>query len=202
METSVQDRFANLFVAAPLPANSDTSKPHLFEAEQVRMQQYTGWKIPEVAQTPRQLRGPAPRPAGGDDILTSEDEEDDYVSAFSQKPKMLTSKKKANQKPKPRKMPEPNAHGYPRDAYVEPQGPIRYIPNGKSSDPVDDEDVDSDSTSLQLRTSDKLGNPVTGHFCQFNLVKKFPYKYMVDSNDRVSRHFFANNKFFERTWDM
>lgn len=202
METSVQDRFANLFATAPVPAASDIGQRHLFEVEQDRMQQHTSWKIPEVAQTPRQIRGPAPKPAGGDDILTSEDEDDDYVSSFAQKPKMLTPKKKMNQKPKPRKMPEPNAHGYAKDAYVEPEGPIQYIPKGKSSYPVEDEDEDSDSTFLQLRTSDKLGNPVTGHFCQFSLVRKFPYKYIVDSNDRVSRHFFANNKFFERTWDL
>ena len=197
METSVQDRFATLFATAPVPAASDPGQRHLFEVEQDRMQQQTGWKIPEVAQTPRKIRGPAPKPAGGDNILTSEDENDDYVSSFAQKPKMLTPTKKMNQKPKPRKTPEPDAHGYPKDAYVEPEAPIRYIPDRDSN-----EDEDSDSTSLQLRTSDKLGNPITGHFCQFSLVKKFPYKYMVDGNDRVSRHFFANNKFFERTWDL
>jgi hypothetical protein len=202
METSVQDRFANLFATAPVPDSPDTTRPHLLEIEQDRLQQQTVFKIPEVAQTPRQIRGPAPRPAGGDDILTSEDEEDDYVSSFAPKPKMLTPKKRASQKPKPRKLPEPNAHGYPQDAYREPEGPIQFIPKGKSSDAVQDEEEDSDSTSLRLRTSDKLGNPLTGHFCQFTLVRKFPYKYMVDSNDRVSRHFFANNKFFERTWDL
>jgi hypothetical protein len=25
---------------------------------------------------------------------------------------------------------------------------------------------------------------------------------MEDANDRVSKHFFANNKFFERRWDL
>ena len=202
METTVQDRFANLFATARPPAVPDSSHLHLFETEQERMQQQTGWKIPEVAQTPRQIRGPAPRPAGADDILTSEDEQDDYVSSFSQKPKMLTFTRKSHQKPKRRQMSEHNADGYPRDAYVEPHGPMQYTQNGNFSVSVDDKGEDSDSTYLQLRTSDKLGNPVTGHFCQFNLVKKFPYKYMVDSSNRVSRHFFANNKFFERTWDM
>ena len=202
MDTSVQDRFANLFASGSAPASVDHDQPHLFEAEQERMKQQTTWKIPDVAQTPRQIRGPAPRPAGGDDILTSEDEDDDYVSAFVKKPKMATPKKTPS-KPKARKLPEPDAFGYPKGAHVEVKGPIEYIPKGKSFNPLEEmQDEDSEFSSPRKRTSDNFGNPLTGRFCQFSLVRKFPYKYMVDSNDRVSRHFFANNKFFERTWDL
>ena len=201
MDTSVQDRFANLFASGPMPTMPDTSKPHLFEMEQQKIQEQSAWKIPEVAQTPRQVKGPAPRPAGADDILTSSDD-DDYVSAFSHKPKMLTVKKKTPSKAKQTKLPEPNARGYPQNAHIEKKLPINYIPHGKSSEPVQDDDEDTETTSRQLPTTDKLGNSVSGHFCVFKLVQKFPYKYMVDSNGRVSRHFFANNKFFERTWDL
>ena len=137
-------------------------------------------------------------------MLTSDEDEDDYVAAFARKnkPKMLTSKKKTSEKARPRQMPEANAFGYPKDAHIEAKAPIRYISKGKSCDIVGDRDDDGESTFLQLPTSDKFGNSATGSFCQFNLVKTFPYKYMDDGNDRVSRHFFANNKFFERTWDL
>jgi hypothetical protein len=62
------------------------------------------------------------------------------------------------------------------------------------------------STAAELRkelaTVDKHGNPVVGHFCLLTLVSKFPYKYMSDGEDRVSKRFFAANKFYDRTWDL
>jgi hypothetical protein len=201
METSAEDRFGSLFTSGSKPTPHDPTKPHLFEIEQQTMQQNSPWTIPEAAQYPRQVRGPAPKPAGGDDLFTSS-EDDDYVSAFSKKPTMLSSTKKNQQKPKPRRMPEATARGYAPGAHIEAKGPIKYVPTGNSANPLDDEEEDDEDGDRPLPSSDKLGNSVTGHFCQFNLVKKFPYKYMVDANDRVSRHFFANNKFFERTWDL
>ena len=199
METSVQDRFNSLFFTGPKPSMTNSNGSHLFETKRQQIQQESSWKIPDVAQTPRKIAGPAPRPAGGDDILTSSDD-DDYVSAFSQKPKMMTPKKPKRQKPKPRKLPEATALGY--TAHIEAEGPIIFVPSGKSSEMLLGDDEGSDHNAKMLPTKDKLGNALTGHFCQFNLVRRFPYKYMVDSNDRVSRHFFANNKFFERTWDL
>lgn len=115
---------------------------------------------------------------------------------------MQMTKKKIYTKPKTRNIPELGTRGDTKKAYIEPQGPIEYVPRGKTSKPIEGDSEEIEPPSLKLRTMDKLGNPVSGHFCPFNLVKTFPYKYMVDSNDRVSRHFFANNKFFERTWDL
>lgn len=178
METSVQDRFTNLFASDPMPAPAKSNQPHMSEVEALEKSiKEPAWTVPNVGEYPRPVNGPAPRPGGGDDILTSSDD-DDYASAFAQKPKMQTPKKMMNGvKPQSSKLPRSKLTG-------------------------DDADEEWESTSAELPTVDKLGNPVTGHFCPLNLVKTFPYKYMTDPKDRVSRHFFANNKFFERTWDL
>jgi hypothetical protein len=48
----------------------------------------------------------------------------------------------------------------------------------------------------------KNNKAIVGRFCQFGLAAKFPYKYMNDSNDKVSKYFFASNKFYDHTWDL
>ena len=202
MTTSVQDRFNSLFFNGSKPNMIDSKDSHLFETELQQMQQKSTWTIPEVAQYPRKVTRPVPRPAGGDDMITSSDEDDDYVSAFSQKPKMLTPTKRARQKLNHRKPSGSITLEAPTNSRSDMQGSPEYLPNGKSIKATLSEDEDSDQHGSLLPTQDKLGNRATGHFCQFNLVKKFPYKYMKDANGRVSRHFFANNKFFERTWDL
>jgi hypothetical protein len=58
------------------------------------------------------------------------------------------------------------------------------------------------TTASELPKHDIEGNTLTGHFCPLMLVAKFPYKYMVDTDDRVSKYFFAQNKFYQREWNM
>lgn len=127
------------------------------------------------------------------------------MSAFKNKPSMKPPTKQPSTRAKPRVMPEPNAFGYPQNADIESKGPIEYVANGKGSSKHKSkasEAATPDSDHDVLPTSNMQGFAVTGHYCQLHLVAKFPYKYMNDSNDRVSRHFFANNKFYDRTWDM
>lgn len=178
MDTSVQDRFTSLFASGNAPACPDLSKTNLVGTDESKTQQQTGWHVPVVAEEPRHIRGPAPRPACADEILTSSgDDADDYVSSFANRPKMQKVKKRTTYTmPKPSQAREHNATG--------------------------DDSEDNEVSPPKLRSMDKLGNPATGHFCPFNLVKTFPYKHMIDSKDRVSKQFFASNKFFERTWDL
>ncbi|RMZ83119.1 hypothetical protein DV738_g1261, partial [Chaetothyriales sp. CBS 135597] len=56
--------------------------------------------------------------------------------------------------------------------------------------------------SADLPDRDDQGNPAVGHFCRLALVAKFPYKYLKDPSGEISRHFFANQKFYQRTWDL
>jgi hypothetical protein len=201
METSPQDRFAALCPSALSPAASDANHQHLFEIEQDSMrcsQPKTAWRIPDAPQVARTVRKPAPKMAGGDPVKSS-DEVDDYLSAFVEKPKVT---KKTNIKPKPRTLPEPNAHGYPKDAYIEPKQPLAYLPQGKSSYTAGDGGSITHHPPRSLPTTDHFGNSVIGHFCPAHLVKTFPYKYMKDDNNRVSKRFFASDKFFERNWDL
>ena len=205
METSVEDRFANLFTSGIRPPLPDLDRPHLAETEEAPITDanHTKWKIPDVAQYPRRVGGEQPKPASGADLLTSSDD-DDYVAAFSSKPKMKSRKSRTKKKkPQPRKMPEPDAFGYPSGSHIEPKGQIGYVPRDKDSKVVGKDEADHDMAMNQaLAPEDEQGNPAVGHFCQLDLVAKFPYKYMVDENDRVSRHFFTNNKFYQRKWDL
>ena len=120
---------------------------------------------------------------------------------FGEKPQVNIAK----QKSKPRAVPSAGAHGYPADIQREPLIPLQYLPYGKDNLDIhpakgsNHEDVSEDESLL---AEDTFGNVCTGHFCVFQLVAKFPYKYMVDGNDRVSRHFFASNKFYDRKWDL
>ncbi len=197
METSASDRLANLFGTSQRPARPSTNQPTFAEQELAAMAERSSkWKVPETAQYPRKVQGQQIRPAAGGDIYTSSEEEDDYVAAFQKKPKMISPPaKKKSHKQSPRKMPGANAFGYD-NAQVPEKGTIAYVENGTP------EHQDQPPVTRDLPKIDDQGNPATGHFCQFGLVTKFPYKYMSDENDRVSRHFFANQKIYERGWDL
>lgn len=199
METSAADRFANLFTSDTMPASSGIHQPSLFEREQEATQTQGSWKVPELAQVPRHVPGPRPNPAAADDILTSSDD-DDYVSSFNRKPTMQTTQMKTPKRSLPRKSTRSNASGRRTQASGTPLE--LGLPNVKSTGMMADDNDGNGNSTDSLPVKDKLGNPLTGHFCPFNLVRRFPYKYMVDSNDRVSRHFFANDKFFQREWDL
>lgn len=180
MATPAQDRLAALFKAVPLPTPPAADVKTYAEKElEVQMAGQSGWKIPDQAEYPRKHSGPAPKPADNTDLLTSSDDDDDYVAAFSEKPKM-------------------------RPAEYTKSG--RWAEKSKASSQGRRKNAESFKTDENLRgdlpVADKHGNPVVGHFCSFNLVAKFPYKYMDDGNGRVSRHFFANGKIFMRTWDL
>ena len=174
METSPSDRLANLFTAGSLPSKPTSAEAHIIDQDAAKMAGSTksSWKIPEQAEYPRQVHGERPKPASGTDLLTSSDD-DDYVAAFATKPKMQAAKSKWRERPQSKQISEADAHG---------NLPLFHNPI--------------------LPQHDGKGNAVTGHFCVFTLVAKLPYKYMTDVDGRVSRHFFANDKFFQRQWDL
>ncbi|EXJ55036.1 uncharacterized protein A1O5_12775 [Cladophialophora psammophila CBS 110553] len=201
VSTTPQDRLNQLFSNQALPPAPTPGQPHFSEKEleQKETKEERPWSIPEAPQHPREIKSLRKQhPQRDASILTSSDDDDDYVSAFKQKPSMKPATKTSQ--PKPRVMHELNSSGYPN----EPDDPIQYLAKGKSSkrNPPKDVTEHSDSDNDELPTADGVGNPVAGHFCQFSLAAKFPYKYMNDVNDRVSRHFFASNKFYNRTWDL
>ena len=182
MSTSKLDRLNRLFEGKERRARADPNKIHIADldfvpkpsTEQVPcigLADQTPWKVPEVAQCPRKVAPPPPR-TGRDLDQISSSEEDEYLAAFSGKPKSKAS--------------------------------IKVLPKGKPKQHAPDDvwfaDVPTESGELPVQ--DVYGNTITGHFCPLLLVAKFPYKYMVDTDDRVSKHFFAANKFYQRTWDM
>jgi hypothetical protein len=183
---------------APTPGGLHFSEKELAEKKAKEEQPF---RVGSTAEYPREIKSPQRQEAQRAlDILTSSDE-DDYVSAFKKKPSMKAPTK--NVQPKSRKMHEHGTFGIPQDTVTKPKGPIEYLARGKSSkrnsaDHVREPDSDDD----HLPTANDHGNPALGHFCQFSLAAKFPYKYMNDANDRVSRHFFASNKFYSRSWDL
>jgi hypothetical protein len=196
METSAEDRFASLFTSDTKPTASTNDGPSLYEREHPANPEPKIWKTPEKAQEPRHVPGPRPNP-GAADVLTSSDD-DDYIASFSRKPTMQVTQMKKPKRTTPHKSIKPGHNKAIRDGAATALGSPKAKPKTST---VDDLDTDDDS-DRPLPTMDKLGNPVTGHFCQYNLVRRFPYKYLNDTNDRVSKRFFANDKFFERTWDL
>jgi hypothetical protein len=187
MPTSKLDRLNQLFAGDERIARADPSKAHIADIDFMSKvsidKQATPnlapaeepRKIPVVNLHPRETTPPPPPPTGRDlDLLPSSDE-DEYVAAFSSKP---TAKKPQTNFPPRRKS---GGEGYQE----------RALRRDNLNVPARD-----------LADHDVEGNPLIGHFCPLALVAKFPYKYIVDTDGRISRHFFAQNKFYQRTWDM
>ena len=144
---------------------------------------------PKDSQIPQPLKktGRSSPPRKNIEQVTSS-EDDEYVSAFSSKPRL---------KPDVRLSATGNdLRGVPDDT-----GPSDKLKQSSAETTKSASDLTTNIDN-ERPVEDKNGNALIGLFCPFALVAKFPYKYMVDTNDTVSRHFFANNKFYDRTWDM
>ena len=159
-------------------SSTETSTPSKQPSAGMLQPQQQPWKVPDVAQYPRRVTQPPPR-NGRDVDQFSSDDDDEYVRAFSAKPE-----------------PKPTAKLLSQSI-----GDGRGTSNQHTSvegSASDDCKIDPNGLPIQ----DREGNNSTGHFCPLTLVAKLPYKYMTDRNDRVSKRFFADNKFYKRTWDM
>ncbi|KIW78269.1 hypothetical protein Z517_08103 [Fonsecaea pedrosoi CBS 271.37] len=203
--TTPQERLNKLFSNQALPTAPTPGQPHFSEKEleQRAVEEQRPWSVPETAQYPRDTKPlKKQQPQRDIVILTSSDDDDDYVSSFKKKPSMKPSLKP----PQPRSsvIHANNASTSLKDPVLDSEETVQYIAHGERSERISSKRVTerSDSDNKELPTTDKRGIPVAGHFCQFHLAAKFPYKYMNDVNDRVSRHFFASNKFYNRTWDL
>jgi len=204
MTTSARDRLNTLFTSQRgIPLPDPQQSPVTDSGPELKKNEQQKWRIPDIAQHPRQATLETPPPTRNIDCLSSSDE-DDYVTAFSKKPTMKAPGQKPHTGLPHHVMPEPNALHHSKDSYLRPEKRSEHVSAVTASNAAPFGEVDgiSISESESWITADEMGNPLTGRFCQFGLVAKFPYKYMIDSNDRVSRHFFANNKFYDRIWDM
>lgn len=80
---------------------------------------------------------------------------------------------------------------------------VIYLPNGrrpKNFSPNEPTADDNDSELISEPASSS--HEIHGRFCVFSQVVKFPYRYMHDPEDRVSRRFFASEKIYQRNWDL
>ena len=195
MATSAQERFDRLFEGQEMP-----ERPTIGELPS----NCTGTQSDrdnQDALSPRHSGGGTTPAARAQPIPRNGDPSTNLDEAALKIPQMKIAKERT----KRRLPPDAGAHDYPIDLQREPLIPLQYLPMSKdsldmqASKGTNDEDA---SENESLPTEDAFGNRSTGHFCVFHLVAKFPYKYMVDGNDQVSRHFFASNKFNDRTWDL
>jgi hypothetical protein len=148
------------------------------------------WKIPKVAQTPKKITRSPPRMGPDLDQLTSSDD-DDYIRAFKKTPTM----KSVNAAIGKKKASTGVAHHLDDERSKAKVGP-KSRPNASAT-------IESDQgLDDGLSNIDGDGNRLIGRFCPFMPVTKFCYKYMDDPNDRVSKHFFAAGKIWNRKWDM
>jgi hypothetical protein len=189
MPTSKADRLNKLFGKDSLPPPPEPNLSHLADTEIISKMSpaQRPWKIPKVAQIPRKITRSPPRTGRDLDQLTSSDD-DEYVRAFKKTPAM---------KPEPKA--KANKTG-PSTGYQQNGGPKAKVrtKSGHVTTKVGAGEGDDDGVSVV----DRDDHPLIGRYCPLMLVTKFCYKYMDDPNDRVSRHFFASGKIWNRTWKM
>ncbi len=191
MPTSKADRLNRLFEGGSLPPLPEPNTSHIADTEIISKMQpaQQPWKVPKVAQPPRKITKSPPRTGKDLDQLTSSDD-DEYVLAFRKAP-AIKPETTANVRKKTN-----NSSGY----HFNKQPRVKA--RAKSGNVVTSNSDANDGKDDGLSSVDGDGHPLVGKFCPLVLVTKFCYKYMDDPNDRVSRHFFASGKIWNRTWDM
>lgn len=191
MPTSRAERLDKLFERDSLPPPPDPNTSHIADTEIISKMQpaQQPWKVPAVAQTPRKITQSPPRVGRDLEQFTSSDD-DEYVRAFKQTPSIKPETTSKGMK----KTSIPS--GYQRGE--RPKARNRSEATSEAAVKIKADRELDDGVS----TVDRDGHPLIGRFCLFSLVTKFCYKYMDDPNDRVSKHFFASGKIWNRTWDM
>jgi hypothetical protein len=191
MPTSKADRLKTLFEGDSLPSPPEPNQPHIADTEIIANMpsQQQPWQVLKEAQVPRKITQSQHQTGRSLEQLTSSDD-DEYIRAFKKTP---TAKPEAPSKKTKKKS----------------SNSARTFPGEQAKSKVRSEDIKSKARNERIEekddgipTADEDGNPLIGRFCPFSLVTKFCYKYMNDPNDRVSKHFFASGKIWERTWTM
>lgn len=189
MTTSPQNRLNQLFRGITLPAKNPPDQVHFSDQEFIdQATKNNPPKLPPPASPqPPLARNDTPvQPATHTDIDYNSDD-DDYTNAFVVKPSMRAQE--LYDQPKPRYLSElHNEKNGNHSTRIHATSPTDHLQH-------DDNDTASSSQGGQAPR-------LLGKFCQFVLAAKFPYKYMDDGNDQVSRQFFADNKFYSRPWDL
>ncbi len=191
MPTSKADRLNKLFERDSLPPPPDPQKAHIADTEIISKMQpaQQAWKVPNVAQTPRRVTRSPPRTGRDIDQLTSSDD-DEYISAFKKMPIA-----------KPETTVKPRKKTYTSGGSKNDGKPKAKIGSNSSTNATAKTEANSGNDD-GVSDVDRDGQPLVGRFCPLMLVTKFCYKYMDDPNDRVSKHFFASGKIWNRIWDM
>jgi hypothetical protein len=190
MPTSRADRLDKLFQRDSLPPHPDPNQPHIADTEMISKMQpaQASREVPTVAQKPNKVTKPPPQTSRDIDQLTSSDD-DEYIRAFQKMPviKIETGKKDG------KKTSKSSDHGQKEKPHAKVRPQTARASEGRK--------VNQDRGN-SMPNAEGDGYPLIGRFCIFTLVTKFCYKYMDDPNDRVSKHFFASGKIWNRKWDM
>ncbi|KIV89007.1 hypothetical protein PV10_08626 [Exophiala mesophila] len=178
MSTSPQSRLNQLFGEIALPATNPPDQVHFSEQEFIdqAIKNNPPKQPPPTSPKPptAQLNQTVQTALSTNTAQYSDD--DDYTNAWVTKPSMRP----------------PQVYHQPMPKYLPTQhNENHHVLRGEH----DDNDTAFSSQREQAR-------PLLGRFCQFTLAAKFPYKYMADVDDQVSRQFFANNQFYSRPWDL
>lgn len=78
---------------------------------------------------------------------------------------------------------------------------VAFVPFGVSKGGLSATTIDQSDDGYHVEPASS-NTQLLGRFCLFNLVVKFPYKYMQDPSGEVSQEFFAAEKVYNRKWDM
>lgn len=181
MTTSAQDRLKILLPNRPKLANPNIDDLHFSEKELLDYRQ-------------RQQKAAHPLPDQIDQDPGSSADEDDFVRA--QAP--VKPRTKPNNNPS-----RGSKNAQAQQRYVPGTVPDQVVslPEGDWEGGLPAAQVDDDGDHRR-REPGSSNHECIGHFCIWSLVAKFPYKYMRDPDNKVSRRFFASEKIYERNWQV
>ncbi|KIW15356.1 hypothetical protein PV08_05402 [Exophiala spinifera] len=205
MNTSPQTRLNRLFAGKPLPTPPVPGELHFSEKE-LKENIEQSRKTPATVQHPQKAPSPPkPQSTSATDGWSSADDDDDSVAAFRPKPSMKAPTQQPDQKLTSRTILESTARASREGVSTEAESSSGSVcqSNNPSKVMADEKQGSIAHGQIQSIPDSEEQNPeTTRQYCQFLLAAKFPYKYMNDGDDRVSKRFFANNKFYNRDWDI
>ncbi|KAK5084682.1 hypothetical protein LTR05_005760 [Lithohypha guttulata] len=182
MASQAQARFDKLFQNKPKPAKPIKDGPGFAERE-----------LAEYKRRQQELEKARHQPDHDEDTDQPSDKEQASVPAVKQPTRPI----------KP-------SHRYPRSSGpgrqldhipgTDPEAMV-FVPGGIWSGGLAATKLDTEPNHENIEPASSSPDCI-GRFCVFNLVTKFPYKYLQDPGNRVSKHFFAGGQIYQRNWNL
>lgn len=182
MASQAQARFDKLFQNKSKPAKPTKDGPGFAERE-----------LAEYKRRQQELGKARHQPDHDEDTDQPSDKEQASVPAVKQPTRPIKPSHRYPKSSGPGRQPD-HIPGTDPEAMV-------FVPGGIWSGGLAATKLDTEPNHEDIEPASSSPDCI-GCFCVFNLVTKFPYKYLQDPGDRVSKHFFAGGQIYQRNWDL